>query len=177
MFYKLYNMNSNTNRNIKRFLLCPIPNDQKPINEYIELKENQFFNWPLLSNTFYTSKVLTLNFFCFVVTSLTSFNFQLTTFKNWLLININISLFIFFVFLLVNLIQWKNIANKFLQARIFYEESSWFDSQLWDKPFFLIKNDKLIYHQKIAPILRQLQQTIVLVVLFIFLTINLLRII
>jgi len=24
----------------KLFFLCPVPNDQKPLNEYIELKEN-----------------------------------------------------------------------------------------------------------------------------------------
>ena len=30
------------NLNIKIFLLCPIPDDQKPINEYINLKENDF---------------------------------------------------------------------------------------------------------------------------------------
>ena len=33
------------NLNIKIFLLCPIPDDQKPINEYISLKKNPFTNW------------------------------------------------------------------------------------------------------------------------------------
>ena len=37
------------NTNIKFFLLCPVPDDQKPINEYIGLKENQLTNWTTLS--------------------------------------------------------------------------------------------------------------------------------
>ena len=28
------------NPNIKIFLLCPVPEEQKPLNEYINLKEN-----------------------------------------------------------------------------------------------------------------------------------------
>ena len=31
--------------NIKTFLLCPVPDEQKPINEYLNLKENKFLNW------------------------------------------------------------------------------------------------------------------------------------
>ena len=35
--------------NIKIFLLCPVPEDQKPINVYIGLKENVLTNWTTLS--------------------------------------------------------------------------------------------------------------------------------
>jgi hypothetical protein len=35
--------------NIKTFLLCPVPDDQKPINEYLNLKQNKFLNWGNLS--------------------------------------------------------------------------------------------------------------------------------
>ena len=47
------------NLNIKIFLLCPIPDDQKPINEYINLKENSFTNLMLLSSKNYYSKIFT----------------------------------------------------------------------------------------------------------------------
>ena len=36
------------NSNIKIFLLCPVPETQKPINEYIALKENFLTNWTTL---------------------------------------------------------------------------------------------------------------------------------
>ena len=38
---------------IKVFLLCPIPEDQKPINEYIDFKENILTNWTKLSSKIY----------------------------------------------------------------------------------------------------------------------------
>ena len=48
------------NTNIKIFLLCPVPDDQKPINEYIGLKENQLTNW-----TTYQKKIIKKKFFNF----------------------------------------------------------------------------------------------------------------
>jgi hypothetical protein len=62
---------------------------------------------------------------------------------------------VFFFFL-----RWKEMKKRFNQARLFYEESSWFDGQIWEKPFFLIKNDQLIATQKIEPILKRLQKTL-----------------
>ena len=45
------------NLDIKIFLLCPIPDDQKPINEYINLKENDWTNLIFLSNKIYLRKI------------------------------------------------------------------------------------------------------------------------
>ena len=54
------------NLNIKIFLLCPIPDDQKPINEYINLKENDFTNLMLLSKKklFFENFYQFFNWFC-----------------------------------------------------------------------------------------------------------------
>jgi len=52
-------------------------------------------------------------------------------------------------FLLIILIRWITINQKFQNSRLIYEEASWYDGQIWEKPFFLIKNDKLISTQKI----------------------------
>jgi hypothetical protein len=60
--------------------------------------------------------------------------------------------------------RWKDIQLHFNKSRVFYEEASWFDGQIWEKPFFLIKNDKLISTQKIQPILQRLLITLWLVV-------------
>ena len=45
------------NTNIKIFLLCPVPDDQKPINEYIGLKENPVTNWTMLAKKNYDAKL------------------------------------------------------------------------------------------------------------------------
>jgi hypothetical protein len=154
---------------LKLFLLCPIPENQKPINEYIELKENFFINWTTFTNSNYVKKFFSIYFFWFLLVFL--FNFDLTQ-KNFvsttlwsILISLNFQVVMTFFFFL----RWKDIKKRFNQARIFYEESSWFDGQIWDKPFFLIKNDKLIASQKIEPILQRLFFTLILTILIIFL--------
>ena len=42
---------------LKLILLCPVPEDQKPISEYIGLKENPLTNWTTLSTKNYNAKL------------------------------------------------------------------------------------------------------------------------
>ena len=51
------------NSNIKIFLLCPVPENQKPINEYIALKENFLTNWTTLRKEKYYKKIINLYIF------------------------------------------------------------------------------------------------------------------
>jgi hypothetical protein len=127
---------------------CPIPDDQKPINIYIEQKENSFFN--ILNKIFfiknrtnefkYKNKFLIFSILFILIVLIKFFG---------------VIFFIQIIFLyLVNI--WLNLARNFKKARIFYEESSWFDGQYWDKKYFLIKNDILINNQKVKPIIKNL---------------------
>lgn len=156
--------------NIKTFLLCPVPDDQKPINEYLNLKQNKFLNWGNL-NTNKNKKFLAtlfLTFFSFF--SIGQLN--LLSFSNFLEILFNTLVIIQF-FLLVILIRWITINQKFQHSRLIYEEASWYDGQIWEKPFFLIKNDKLISTQKIEPILEEIIKSFFLSLSFLFLVFQL----
>jgi hypothetical protein len=149
------------NSNIKIFLLCPVPEEQKPINGYIGLKENQLTNWTTLSKKNYEKKLLSLfSFFFFLV----SF-FRISSFSDsryifdWLLITFSLSLTLLFFLVLLIFFRWKQIEKDFNQPRLFYEEASWYDGQIWEKPFSILKNDKLISTQKIKPILQRISRT------------------
>jgi hypothetical protein len=141
---------------MKIFLLCPIPEDQKPINEYIDLKENFLLRWTSFEPKKYFSRLLGMySFFCFL--------FSFVQGPQWtknpveaMLSTLFFSSFFLFMTLVFVFIRWKDVKKRFHQARLFYEEASWFDGQIWEKPFFLIKNDKLISTQKIDPILERL---------------------
>lgn len=169
------------NSNIKIFLLCPVPEDQKPINTYIGLKENQLTNWTTLSKKNYDKKLLSLFSFFFVLVSFFRFPIYLVSnllnslsfeelnlqvlkvspyFFDWLLINLAISLNFLFFLILVIFARWKQIEKEFNEPRLFYEEASWYDGQVWEKPFSILKNDKLISTQKIKPILERISRTI-----------------
>jgi hypothetical protein len=149
------------NSNIKIFLLCPVPEEQKPINGYIGLKENQLTNWTTLSKKNYEKKLLSLfSFFFFLV----SF-FRISSFSDsryifdWFLITFSFSLTLLFFLILLIFFRWKQIEKDFNQPRLFYEEASWYDGQIWEKPFSILKNDKLISTQKIKPILQRISRT------------------
>jgi hypothetical protein len=150
------------NSNIKIFLLCPVPEDQKPINAYIGLKENQLTNWTTLSKKNYEKKLISLFCFFFFLVSFFRFaSFPDTRYLfEWLLINVLISINLLFFLILLVFSRWKQIEKDFNEPRLFYEEASWYDGQIWEKPFSILKNDKLISTQKIKPILERISRTI-----------------
>jgi len=78
---------------------------------------------------------------------------------DWLLIKCLLSFLSIFFYLSFILFRWITINTKFQTPRIIYEEASWYDGQIWEKPFFLIKNDKLLSSQKINPIIQRLIRT------------------
>jgi hypothetical protein len=153
--------------NIKIFLLCPIPEDQKPINEYISLKENNLTNWITLVKRKYFGTLFQI-FFTFFLICLTftfdgieSINQLLTTFQQTSFFSLAMLNFVL-IYILSN---WKQVDNRFNTSRLIYEEGSWYTSEIWEKPISLIKNDKLISTQILQPIvLRNFQFIVVLAV-------------
>jgi hypothetical protein len=170
------------NSNIKIYLFCPIPEDQKPINEYIEIKENFLTNWPCLSNEKYKSSLISFFVYIFVFFLILQFlsveipfqkisfekNFSFPfIFKKFIFILFE-SLITFNLFLALNFFRWKEINNRFKNARLFYEEGSWYDGKIWEKPFCLLKNDKILSIQKIEPILVRILNTLYITLLLLF---------
>ena len=143
------------NFNIKIFLLCPIPEEQKPINEYISLKENSLTNWITLTKKEYLWTLLRGFFILFLICL--TFTFEGAESINQILETIQItsifSLICLSILLCYVIINWKQVDNRFNTSRLIYEEGSWYTSEIWEKPISLIKNDKLISSQIIQPIL------------------------
>jgi hypothetical protein len=148
------------NFNIKLFLLCPIPDDQKPINQYFSLKENILFNVLGINKTNYFSKIL-INYILFFIL-ITPFTFLFKLNKEIFLFNSLFSINTILIFFIINFVLWLQLLNQFRNARLFYEEGSWYDGQFWEKPIELIKNDKLIIQQKIKPIIKRIIKAITL---------------
>lgn len=146
------------NFNIKIFLLCPVPEDQKPINQYINLKENFFLKWtqiPIKKYIFQIFSLYFISFPTFLIGFLNLTPFSLKEIETLFLIS---STFFF----LILYFRWWEINQQLIQSQVFYEEASWFDGKNWQKPFFLIKNDKLLSSQKVSPILNRLFFTLLI---------------
>jgi hypothetical protein len=150
------------NTNIKVFLLCPVPEDQKPINVYIGLKENPLTSWTTLSNRNYDKKILSLASFLLLGICFFRLPFlqEINYFLEWTLINCFLSITFLIFLLIVIFFRWKQVEQDFNQPRLFYEEGSWYDGQMWEKPFAILKNDRLISTQKVQPILQRVSRSI-----------------
>jgi hypothetical protein len=133
---------------------CPIPEEQKPVNEYLEAKKNPFIGFiTSLSFCFKTKEVNEIdsinktNIFIFLL-----FLFLISFCQNQIFV---FSVFFFLIIFFV-LIRWNTILKRFQKASLFYEEASWFDGQYWEKFSFLIKNDRLLLIQKILPFFKNI---------------------
>jgi hypothetical protein len=152
---------------IKFFLLCPVPDNQKPINELILFEDDPFFNWITLKNEKFENKFYTKYFFLFLL----SFMFflekiKINSFIYVIVSSLLISSFLFFIYFFITFIRWFEIYSKFNQARFVYEEESWFDTKIWEKPISLIKNDRLLITQKINVIIERISKKILLLFYF-----------
>jgi len=148
---------------LKLILLCPVPEDQKPIVEYIGLKENPLTNWTTLSPSNYSMK--SLSFFYFNFLGLSIITFQEKNFLgDWLISNIFISLNLLIALYSLVIWRWNQVKIRLNKSRLFYEEASWYDGQVWEKPFVILKNDRLLVTQKIDPVLCRLTNTLILLI-------------
>ena len=145
---------------LKLILLCPVPEDQKPISEYIGLKENPLTNWTTLSTKNYNAKIFSLFTSIFMLLSLLTFKNQ-KFWGDWIFSNIVLSLNMLLILYLVVIWRWNEVKKRLNQARLFYEEASWYDGQIWEKPFIILKNDRLLVSQKLNPVLRRLTSTLI----------------
>lgn len=134
--------------NIKIFLFCPIPEEQKPINEYISYKK-KFFN-QLLNKIKKKEKTnfIFSTFFIFYFLNC-FFNQKILYEIPDILITFIFSFISFNIIILSNYLVLREISLNLNKSRLFYEEASWFDGQLWEKPFETIKNDRLLKTQNI----------------------------
>ena len=151
--------------------VCPVPFDQQPLNEFYALKNSCFFSFFGFNLSKYVYSVLIV---CFTSTLL---------FTPLILANISFSwnLFLldelFCVILLLSLILirlylgWSYIIYRLFSATIFYEESGWYDGQIWIKTPEMLTKDRLIGTYYVLPLLRRIKSTFI--VLGVFLLIEL----
>lgn len=140
---------------------CPIPEDQKTINEYLNIKKNFKNNFFLLSvkNNLKIQNLISF-FVLYKVLSFVLKEKEITAIFFFGIFFFYICVFAF----LFSLFQLIELSKKMSKSKIFYEESSWFNIEYWEKFFFLIKNDRLILNQKIRPILKKKFRLIISIV-------------
>lgn len=154
----------------KNTITCPVPFEQRPLNEYLQLKQSFDFNWTITTsqkffkNSILLITVISITCVCLVFSSSTIHD-NLT--KNIILSSIYSTSILTIVFLRVYL-GWNYVYHRLIQATIAYEESGWYDGQIWVKTTETLIQDRLIGKYELLPILTKLKT---ITIVFLFLTI------
>ena len=146
---------------------CPVPREQQPTNEFIELSKSVIFSWPKTKK----SLILVLikfwvgSFLLFLVISSGSIYFK-TSLLKYILLSFFCSLSIPLLISIRLYLGWNHIFKRLTSERVEYEESGWYDGQVWMKPLVLKEKESLIASIEVKPILRNLIQifSIILVI-------------
>lgn len=150
---------------MKKFLLnCPVPLDQQPMNEYLNLKESIFFFWTAkelkdyIKYTFFTAlSIYSLTIFLIISSIYQEENISQIDIALYMTIFGGLILSLYFIRLYLG---WLYVYNRLLKASVSYEESGWYDGQIWVKTPSILMQDKLVAEYQILPILKRLRLTL-----------------
>ena len=138
---------------------CPVPKDQQPINEFIELSKSKLFSWPKSKKSylFILIKVWLVTFFLFLLISSGSIYFKTSIYK-YIFLSLLTSLSIPLLLSIRLYLGWDYIFKRLNSEKVEYEESGWYDGQIWIKPQQLKEKESLIASIEVKPILINIAQ-------------------
>ena len=139
---------------------CPVPRDQQPTNEFIELSKSITFSWPKTKKSLILVliKFWMFGFVLFLLISSGSIYFK-TSILKYILLSFFSSLSIPLLISIRLYLGWNHIFKRLTSEKIEYEESGWYDGQVWIKPVVLKEKESLIASIEVKPILTNLIQT------------------
>ena len=138
---------------------CPVPREQQPTNEFIELSKSVIFSWPKSKK----SLILVLlkfwlgAFVLFLVISSGSIYFK-TFLLKYILLSFFSSLSVPLLISIRLYLGWQHVFKRLNSEKVEYEESGWYDGQVWIKPLVLKEKESLIASIEVKPILKNLIQ-------------------
>ena len=145
-----------------------MPFDQQPLNEFYALKNSCFFSF--FGFKFYTyvisvAVIFLISIFLFTPLIVVTIKFSWYTF----LFNESLCVIIFLSTILARLyLGWLYIVNRLLSAAIFYEESGWYDGQIWIKTPEMLTKDRLVATYYVVPLLQRIRLTLAILAILIF---------
>ena len=143
---------------------CPVPKEQQPTNEFIELSRSTFFSWPKTKKSliFVLIKFWLGSFVLFLIISSGSIYFKTSIIK-YTLMSLFGSLSIPLLISIRLYLGWNHVFKRLTSEKVEYEESGWYDGQIWIKPVVLKEKESLIALIEVKPILKNLIQVFSLI--------------
>ena len=139
---------------------CPVPPEQRPLQEYNQLLASWFFVWPSRDLPGLLRPMATSWFLLLPVSILVaSGSWVLRHHPAQLVLAGMVAAAALPMLLLVRQwLGWNYVHRRLISERVEYEESGWYDGQVWEKPLAWRQQDLLVAQHQVQPVLRRLQQ-------------------
>ena len=161
-------------------IACPVPVKQRPLNEFNSIRNSWIISWPLLDKNIFYRKLL-YSWILFIPISLI-ISYGSNSLKDNIFdltfISLMASLLLPLFLLSRQWLSWIYIYKRLNSENIEYEESGWYDGQVWEKPIDWRSKDLLIAQHQVKPILNHIKTILIiftvtiLVLLFIYLEVS-----
>ena len=138
---------------------CPVPKEQQPTNEFIELSRSKIFSWPKTKKSLIIVlvKFWAATFLLFILISSGSTFFK-TSLNEYIFLSFFSSLSIPLLISIRLYLGWNHIFKRLTSEKVEYEETGWYDGQTWVKPISLKEKESLIASIEVKPILKNIIQ-------------------
>ena len=154
-------------------IICPVPLDQRPLNEFNNIRNSWIISWPLLDKSVFYRYL----FFSWII--FTPISLIISYGSDYLRNNIfdlaftSLTASLLFPILLLSRqwLSWIYIYKRLNSENIEYEESGWYDGQTWEKPIDWRAKDLLIAQHQVKPIINHLKKILFILGAGLFLSI------
>ena len=156
--------------------ICPVPKEQRPLNEYKKIKESNNFIWCINGKSIYVKSLFYMFISSFIISSLLLIvsSFSFANIKYFFIYSLIGAIIIMIFLCLRSYLGWHYIYNRLMEATVPYEESGWYDGQIWIKPPEVLIQDRLIGTYEIYPGLSLLHLTLIFLSVLFFAILTLL---
>ena len=147
-------------------IICPVPKNQRPINEFNSIRNSWIISWPFLERNIFYRKLMFSWLFITPVSLTISYGSDYLKNNIFELIFLSFTASVAFPILILirQWLSWVYIYKRLNSEKIEYEESGWYDGQTWEKPISWRAKDLLIAQHQIKPILNHLKVIILLLI-------------
>ena len=147
-------------------IICPVPQDQRPINEFNSIRNSWIISWPFLERNIFYRKLMFSWLFIAPVSLTISYgsDYLKNNIFELIFLSFTASLAFPILILIRQWLSWVYIYKRLNSEKIEYEESGWYDGQTWEKPISWRAKDLLIAQHQIKPILNHLKVIILLLI-------------
>tara|TARA_Y100001968_G_C19259717_1_gene668667 strand:- start:415 stop:912 length:498 start_codon:yes stop_codon:yes gene_type:complete len=147
-------------------ITCPVPRNQRPLNEFNSIRNSWIISWPFLDKSIFYRKLVLSWLFITPISLTISYGSDYLKNNIYELIFVSLTASVLFPILLLmrQWLSWAYVYKRLNSENIEYEESGWYDGQIWEKPIDWRAKDLLIAQHQIKPILSHLVTIIILLI-------------